>query len=269
MRIQITLQYKGTNYIGWQTQNVAVSVQQVLEKTLGKILNQKIHVAGSGRTDSGVHAFWQTAHFDLPDDCKIPLHKIHHGLTSLLPPDIGIISLKQVNEKFHAQFDVKKKTYRYLIFNSWIPSPFLDDMAWRIPYALDVAKMKKAAAMLKGEHDFSAFCAADSTAKSKVRRIFSVTIKTQKDFLFFHFERIKKQKIDYLKNKPCQLIVMDVCGKGFLKQMVRTIAGSLVDVGKGKMTLIEFKALLKHGDRKKAGRTAPAKGLGVMGVGYR
>ncbi len=259
-RVKLTLQYKGTNYHGWQTQPNGLSVQEVLEKTLSRILNQKIHVVAAGRTDAGVHALGQVCHFDLSDS-PIP-EKLFLGLNSLLPPDIAIIDVQIVPETFHAQKSVRKKIYDYFIFNSPIHSPFLKDTVWQVPYKLDIARMKQAARLLVGEHDFRAFCASGSSVKTTVRRIYGVKISVGANFMFAHL-------MGRRQDSPLRMIKISVTGNGFLKQMVRNIVGTLVDVGKGRTTLMQFKKILKSQDRRRAGMTAPAKGLFLRGVIYR
>ena len=248
MRIKLTVQYKGTNYHGWQVQPNGVTIQEVLQKTLHRILNQKVNVIGSGRTDSGVHALAQVCHFDCDKD--VETQKIILGLNSLLPVDISVVEAKVVSPTFHAQLSAKKKTYDYLLFNSKLRSPFLEDYVWRIPYSLDIKKMKQAAKLLVGEHDFRAFCASDSNAQTTTRKIYTISISVG-----------ERSKV------PLQ-IKISITGNGFLKHMIRNIVGTLVNVGRGKTTVLQFKKILKGRDRKKAGMTAPAKGLVLQAVVY-
>ena len=265
-RIKLTVQYKGTNYHGWQVQPNGVTIQEVLQKTLHRILNQKVNVIGSGRTDSGVHALAQVCHFDYvgarfprPGGETPPLQKIIYGLNSLLPEDIAVVDAKIVPQTFHAQLSAKRKTYDYTLFNSKLRSPFLEDTVWRIPYSLDIKKMKQAAKVLVGEHDFRAFCASDTDVKTTVRKIYKISISVGAPFMAPGFDESNPYKL---------LIRISVTGNGFLKHSIRNIVGTLVNVGRGKTTVAQFKNILQGKDRKKAGMTAPAKGLMLMKVRY-
>ena len=190
----------------------------------------------------------QVAHFDVSQAPFDP-SKLLHGFNSLLPEDISVLSLKAVPGDFHAQLSAKRKIYEYRIFNSAIRDPFLQEYSWRIPYPLDLAKMKKAAKMLVGEHDFRAFCASDSKAKTTVRKVYRIVIASP--------EGAKQSDI-----------IISITGSGFLKQMVRNIVGTLVDVGRGRMTVVEFQKGFKSCDRRRTGRAAPAKGLFLKDVIY-
>ena len=254
MRIKITIQYKGTNYCGWQVQPNGVTVQELIQKALARIFQKKINVIGSGRTDSGVHALGQVAHFDVEGEINFP--KFIHSLNSLLPDDIGIISAKKVPGTFHAQLTAKKKTYVYTLLNSRMRSVFLNDTVWQVIPSLDIKAMKKAAKYLIGIHDFKSFCAADSTAKTTVRKIYKITI-----------TKIPPRP-PLKKGGWGDLIQISITGNGFLKQMVRSIVGTLVEVGRGKRSVSDFQKILKACDRKKAGKTAPAKGLMLKEVIY-
>ncbi len=256
-RIKLTVQYKGTNYHGWQVQPNGVTIQEVLQKTLHRILRQKINVIGSGRTDSGVHALAQVCHFD--SQSEIDLKKIIYGLNSLLPDDISVIDAQIVSQNFHAQLSAKQKTYDYTLFNSKLRSPFLEDIVWRIPYSLDIKKMKQAAKVLVGEHDFRAFCASDTDVKTTVREIYKISISVGAPFMAPGFDESNPYKL---------LIRISITGNGFLKHSIRNIVGTLVNVGRGKTTVAQFKKILKSKDRKQAGMTAPAKGLMLMKVRY-
>lgn len=242
MRIKLTLQYIGTHYSGWQVQPNGVTIQEILQKALSQILQEKITVVGSGRTDAGVHALAQVAHFDTIKD--LSLFKICRGLNAILPKDISVLGAESVPRDFHAQLSAKSKTYAYQIWNHAIRNSFLQEYSWHMPYPLDIGRMQKAARYLVGEHDFKSFCAANSTAKTTVRRIKKIQI------------------------VPGPLIHFSITGSGFLKHMVRNIVGTLVEVGQKKRTPSDIKKILKSHDRRKAGRTAPAKGLFLVKVIY-
>lgn len=269
-RLKLTLQYKGTNYCGWQVQPNGITIQEVLQRTLFKITRHKVKIIGSGRTDSGVHALAQVCHFDwpspkgLPQSIKKDPHKLVLGLNSLLPDDIAVTDCQIAPNNFHAQTWAKKKQYNYFILNSLFRSPFLEDYAWRIPYPLNIEKMKKAAKLFIGEHDFKAFCAADSTAKTTVRRIYSITIGLKQHLPFLHTQDNERR----VPSNEQRIIRISITGNGFLKHMVRNIAGTLVDVGRGRQTITKLKKVIKSRDRRKAGATAPAKGLVLAKVVY-
>lgn len=262
IRIKLTLQYKGTAYCGWQVQPNGVTIQEILEKTLHRLFQKKINVIGSGRTDSGVHALGQVGHFDVPVDggswmVDGKLQRFVHSLNSLLPDDIAVIDAKIVPDTFHAQKSAKKKIYDYFILNSRIRSPFLTDTVWQIPVPLDIKKMRQAAKLLIGEHDFRAFCASDSTAKTTVRQIYRISI-----------GKIPLNPPLTKGESKGDLIRIAISGNGFLKYMVRNVVGTLVEVGKGRMTVTEFKKAFRSCDRKRTGQTAPARGLVLRKVVY-
>ena len=245
-RILLKIQYAGTNFFGWQKQPKKRTVQGELEAALKIVCNENVEVFASGRTDAGVHALGQCAHFDCP--VPIPPSKLKEVLNSLLPDDITILSAKEVAEHFHARFDVKKKMYRYRIYIGSVKDSFLLPYAEWVKYPLDLAMMKKAAKVLIGEHDFHAFCASATAVSDFVRTIYSIKI-------------IKPEE------NP-ELLDFFVEGNGFLYNMVRIIVGTLIDVGRGKMTVESVEEALKSGDRQKAGVTMPAKGLYLFSVKY-
>lgn len=256
-RYKITFAYNGSSFNGFQEQPGKPTVQAKFESVLKTLLKTHVRVIPSGRTDTGVHALAQVLHFEAPED-RADLSKdatFLFKLGSMLKPKILIINFTRCKRGFHAQFSVKKKNYCYLIYNAALPQPFLKDYAWHIKKPLDIAAMKNAAKHLVGRHDFSSFCASDSTAKDKVRKIFLVTIST-------------KHPAHFLKTKTDRFITLDFCGSGFLKQMVRILAGTLVAVGLGKITPDEIAQIMRAKDRRKACQTAPAQGLFLKNVQY-
>jgi len=209
----------------------------------------------------------QVCHFDWPKQKRMTsskaLGKLMLGINSQLPPDISVISCERAADSFHAQLSAKKKNYEYFIYNSPIKSPFNDPYVWRVPYRLNLKKMKKAAAFLKGEHDFKSFCAADSQAKTTVRYVYKLGVNVLNKYPSrFRFIEAGSKK------QEARSICISIVGNGFLKQMVRNIVGTIVDVGRGRTTLTEFKKILKAKDRRRAGMTAPAKGLFLKKVDY-
>lgn len=243
MRYAVTVEYDGTNYSGWQRQLNALSVQQVLEDALSDFLKEKIVLHASGRTDRGVHAAGQVAHFDT--DSAIPPHKIRFAVNSLLPEDVRIVDMKRVADDFHAQYDVIKKTYSYKMYVGNTLSPLRRLYYTRVLPPVDVEAMRRAAAELVGTHDFRAFCSTGSSAKTTVRTLYDVDLAVNGDE-----------------------IILTVTGNGFLYNMVRIIAGTLVFVGKGKLPADSVKRMLLTGERKLGGKTFPACALTLEKVSY-
>lgn len=241
--VKLTLEYVGTNYCGWQIQPNGLTVQEVIEKCLEKITGSQVRLCGAGRTDSGVHAEEQVAHFRV--ETRLEPHDFQRGLNSLLPWDIAVIDSVEESPEFHAQFSTTGKRYRYCILNRKHPSAFHYPFAWFLPYSLDENLMKEASRYLIGRHDFAAFQASKSDVTSTVREITRLEILRDGDTIKLFFE-----------------------GDGFLKHMVRIIVGTLVDFGAGRMKPEKMKEILGSGNRKKAGRTAPPHGLFLEKVYY-
>lgn len=259
--IKLIIEYDGTAYAGWQVQKGPLStvnrqqkrtIQEVLETTLQKILQEKVKVIGSGRTDAGVHALAQVA--NVHTHSIFSLQKIQKALNSLLPKDIGIRSIFQADPGFNSCSSARSKVYRYCIFHYPFASPFLERYAWQISYDLNIPLMKTEARALLGSHDFSSFCASGTGAKSKIRAIKRISVK---------------------KTVSCQLsavrrplLIIEIEADGFLYTMVRTIVGTLVEVGRGKLPQGSLRKILLGQDRRLAGRTAPAQGLFLVKVKY-
>ena len=240
MRVLLTIEYDGTNYSGWQAQKNALSIQETIEDAILRATGERVRVTGAGRTDAGVHALAQMAHFDT--DTTIPADKISYALNLVLPPDIRIRYSKEVPEWFHARKTAKTKHYRYVIYNDEHDCAINRNFCCFIRQPLDIAAMTKAASHFKGEHDFAAFCAQGSTP---VRTIFECTVE-----------------------KVGNYISIDVCGNGFLYNMVRIIAGTLIDVGRGRKKPEDIPKIILSKDRNNASATAPAKGLTLVSVIY-
>ena len=241
--LRLDLCYDGTRYRGWQrlgdTDN---TIQYKLEQTLGKILNETIEVSGSGRTDAGVHALGQVASFHCESD--MPAREILEELRRYLPEDIGIYSCREVSLRFHARLNAVRKTYRYRIWNSTEPCVFERRYVSIFPETLDIAAMECAAHYLEGEHDFSAFCSRAKSKKSTVRCITDLDV-----------------------SKEGNEIRITVSADGFLYNMMRIIAGTLIEVGRGER-LPESIPELFRGARSETGFLAPAKGLCLLKVEY-
>jgi tRNA pseudouridine38-40 synthase len=242
--IKLLIEYDGGNYQGWQVQPKGSTIQGMIEEKLSLLTGETIHLIGSGRTDAGVHALGQIAHFKTRS--KMDVRSIQRALNSLLPPDIGIQRAEEVGEDFHARKHSQSKVYEYQILNRNLRSVFHRGHAWHIPQELDLKEMKRAAQGLMGEHDFSSFRSAGSPTRTAVRRVI---------------------RAEWRKSRE-GLLRFEIEANGFLKQMVRAIIGTLVEVGKGKISSEEFQRILDSKDRKKAGPTAPAHGLFLKKVKY-
>jgi tRNA pseudouridine38-40 synthase len=242
--IKLTIEYDGTHYLGWQVQPEGTTIQGVLEEKLGLLTGEPVRLFSSGRTDSGVHALAQVAHFKTPS--QMDIRAMQKALNSLLPADIVIRKVEEVDEGFHARKHSKSKVYEYRILNRNLRSAFGREYFWYIPQKLNLAAMKKATQGLIGEHDFSAFRTVGSSTRTTVRRVTRAEWKRQRD----------------------GLLRFEIEANGFLKQMVRSIVGTLVEVGKGRIEVAEFQKILESKDRRKAGPTAPARGLFLKEVKY-
>lgn len=241
--ISLLVSYDGTAYHGWQCQPNAITVQETLQKTIEKITNGPAKLFGGARTDSGVHARGQVVNFY--SDSGIDLGSLEKGINSLLPPDIRIIRAEEVPEDFHSRYSAKSKTYVYLILNTLHDSPFYGRYAWHIRHDLDCASMRDALQHIKGSHDFSAFKKQDETYRSTVREVLRAGVGRRKEFVYVVLE-----------------------ATGFLRYMVRNIVGTLVPVGSGKLSSDGFREIMESRDRRKAGATAPAKGLFLKEIKY-
>jgi tRNA pseudouridine38-40 synthase len=243
--LRLQLQYDGTDFHGWQIQPNLPTVQGSLTEAIGSITAEEVHVNGSGRTDAGVHALAQVCNF--LTQSKIPPSNLQKALNSVLPPSIRVIKIEEVPEQFHARHDAKAKHYRYRILKDKWCSPFDFRYVHHHPRSLDLERMSRAAELIVGEHDFSAFCDSDSEVESKVRRVISS---------FFVFDT-RRNLIEY-----------NTCANGFLHHMVRNIVGTLLEVGKGSLSVARVETILGSKNRSNSGPTAPAKGLFLMSVSY-
>lgn len=242
--IKLTIEYDGTDYLGWQIQPGGKTIQGALEDCLKQITGEKIHVIGSGRTDAGVHALAQVAHFKTHS--PIDIHSLERALNSLLPKDILIKKVEEMDDEFHARKKAISKVYEYRILNRPLRSVFQRHYAWHIPQKLNRRAMEKATHYLVGEHDFSSFKSSGTSSRSFIRKVFRAEWKRDRE----------------------GILCFEIEANGFLKQMVRTIVGTLVEVGKGKISPEEFKEILHSKDRRRAGPTAPPHGLFLKEVKY-
>lgn len=244
MKIKLTLNYDGTAYCGWQRQKNGISVQETVENAVFALTGEKVSVVGSGRTDAGVHAQGQVACFEA--ETSVPPEKLYKALNVFLPPDIKAVKSERADDGFHPIKSAKKKTYEYTLYKSDVPLPLLERYAVMIGGDLDINAMRAAAKEIKGKHDFKSFSSTGSSVKTTVRTVYSVSVKEKSG-----------------------IIKISVCGNGFLYNMVRIIAGTLVKVGQGKATAETVKKMLSGGGRTLGGTTLPAKGLCLKKVEYK
>mgnify|MGYP001281790947 CR=1 FL=1 len=243
-RYKIKIEYEGTPFVGWQFQKNGQSVQEVLQKAIFNFSKEKVVVIGAGRTDSGVHALAQVAHFDLKKKIK------RKSLLPAINQNIGnkpvtVLKINKANKKFHARFDAKKRTYQYTIINRQSPLALQKNKAWHIRKKLNVKDMKKGAKLLLGTHDFSTFRASSCGAKSPIKTMEKISIKKNKDKLILEF-----------------------ISKSFLQQQVRSMVGCIKYVGEGKWKLDDFERIFKSKRRAKCAPPAPACGLYLKRVSY-
>lgn len=243
--IKLVLEYDGTDLAGWQRQKNGPSVQEHVERALAQMLGRAVDVVGASRTDAGVHALGQVAHFRT-DNRSIPLHGFRRGLNSMLPAAIAVVAARDESPEFHARFSARGKRYRYRVLARPDRSPHWRHHAWHRPHPLDLERMRRAARALVGRHDFSAFRAADCGANHPIRRITGIEVRAEEN----------------------ALIAIEVRGEAFLRNMVRIIAGTLVEVGENRRDPDEIAEVLESRERSCAGITAPARGLTLVEVDY-
>ena len=243
-KYKLIIEYDGTNYVGWQIQDNGNSVQQSLEKAIYKLTNEQVTVFGAGRTDSGVHAKGQVAHFEISKD--LPKDNIRDGMNQYLRPQpIAILNVEKVEGDFHARFLAKERIYQYFIINRRPPLTFQRQLIWVIYKKLDVEKMKEAATFFKGKHDFNAFRSIDCQSSTSIKTV-------------DHCSVVNNQ----------ESITIQVAAKSFLHSQVRIMVGTLVNVGESKIQPSDLKKIIEMKDRNKAGVTAPAHGLYLKEVIY-
>jgi tRNA pseudouridine38-40 synthase len=242
--IKLTVAYDGTGYVGWQRQASGESIQGLLEDVLSRIDNRAVTVHGAGRTDAGVHATGQVASARLA--CAHDAATLLRALNANLPPAVRVFEVVVMPDEFHARFSATGKTYEYRIWNGPIVSPMLRLYTWHVAQPLDVAPMQAAADAVPGEHDFGAFQGARSAVHSSVRRLRSAQWRLAGD----------------------GSLVFEIAGDGFLRYMVRSLVGTLVEVGHRRRDPDDLARLLANPDRARAGRTAPPEGLFLVKVEY-
>jgi tRNA pseudouridine38-40 synthase len=247
---KITVAYDGTGFVGWQRQASGTSIQGLLEDALRDLDRRDVTVIGAGRTDAGVHALGQVASFSLVRSIENAV--LVGALNARLPSAVRIVAAEAAPDSFHARFGATRKTYRYRLWNADVLSPFERQYCWHVSGPLDRSAMAGAAMLIEGRHDFSAFQAAGSAVRSTEREIFSSRIASAAEG----------------DSSDVALITYEVCGDGFLRHMVRTIVGTLVDIGRRRYPVEWIREVLIGRDRTRAGPTAPAGGLVLVAVEY-
>jgi len=243
-RYKLKIEYDGTMFVGWQFQKNGLSIQEVLQKAIFNLSKEKVTVTGAGRTDSGVHALEQTAHFDLKK--KVEKKKFLPALNQHIGnKPITILKINKINKKFHSRFDAKKRNYKYVIINRQSPLALQKNKAWHIRKKLDVGTMKKGAKLLLGTHDFSTFRASSCGARSPIKTMEKISIKKNKDKVTLIFT-----------------------SKSFLQQQVRSMVGCIKYLGDGKWNMDDFKKSFKSKNRLKCAPPAPACGLYLKSIKY-
>ncbi|MHB1314940.1 MAG: tRNA pseudouridine(38-40) synthase TruA [Christensenellales bacterium] len=243
MRVALLIEYDGSGYAGWQRQENALTVQEAIEQAIFKATGRQTVITGAGRTDAGVSALGQVAHFDT--GASIPADKYSYALNTILPPDIRIRQSREAAADFHARFDAVEKAYRYVFYNDCHHSALFRNLCCHVPQKLNIEAMEKAASQLAGEKDFRCFMAAGSVVKDTVRHITNIRLHQEGHYIFF-----------------------EVAANGFLYHMVRIMAGTLLEIGLGKRTVRSMEEALLSCDRKQAGVTAPPQGLTMLWVRY-
>ena len=242
-RIKLTVAYDGTAYCGWQVQPNGITVEEVLNHALSELTGEQIRVTGASRTDAGVHAEGNVAVFDT--ESSIPPERIAYAVNRGLPEDIVVVKSEEVSEGWHPRYQDSVKTYEYHILNREMPDPMRRFTAFHVSYPLDPDLMREAAEYLKGEHDFKSFCSIHTDVKDTVRTIYDLAVEKDGD-----------------------MIILRISGNGFLYNMVRIIAGTLIRVGRGAWPPERIKDILEAKDRQKAAATAPAGGLVLKNIRY-
>jgi tRNA pseudouridine38-40 synthase len=242
--LRMVLEYDGTANHGWQRQANGLTIQQVLEEKISVMTGETVKVIGSGRTDAGVHALGQIAHFKTA--ATIPEIHFLKGINSLLPRDIALKDLQEAAPSFHARYDAKSKVYQYQIVSGSVRPVILRQYAWFVPGPLDIERIREAASHFRGTHDFSSFCSVHSDAPDHIRTITDIQIEAGSD----------------------GLIKIEMEADGFLRHMVRGIVGTLVEIGRGKRSISGIQAVISAKDRRHGGMTAPPHGLFLKEVKY-
>jgi tRNA pseudouridine38-40 synthase len=295
--IRLVIAYDGTDFQGWQRQPRLPTIQTCLETAVARLTGEPVHVSGSGRTDTGVHALGQVANFKTGS--PIPCENLVKALNNLLPPTVRVKQAREVSASFHARYDVRAKTYRYRVLQAPVCSPFLWRFVWHYPFPLDVDRMEEAARVFLGEHDFTSFAAAGCEAGEKPRSKGDAGGDVQEELRIQNSESriprlnvgnaesprprgrdgsadrasgremVRNIVVSRLVRRPrASMLIYEVTGNGFLHHMVRNMVGTLMEVGRGKLAPRDVARILAARDRTLAGPTAPAQGLCLVKVDY-
>ena len=273
-RIKLTVAYDGTNYSGWQIQPNASTIEAVLDEAIQQVTGENIHVTGASRTDARVHALGNVAVFDTAS--TIPADRWAYVINRFLPEDVSVVESREVKPDFHPRHCNTLKTYEYKILSGTFPIPQLRNSAWHITFSPDIKKMREAAKLLVGEHDFKSFCCVRTQVESTVRTIYSIDI-IESPYLMLPSAADTQNSAVNLpetdagnnqKNISHRLITIRITGNGFLYNMVRIIAGTLIQVGRGQLEVSDISEMLERKDRTAAGQTAPPQGLTLMNIKY-
>ncbi|MBQ3408735.1 MAG: tRNA pseudouridine(38-40) synthase TruA [Clostridia bacterium] len=244
--IRLTIEYDGKDFNGWQKQPNKLNIQGEIERAIAELTgDENVDLIASGRTDAGVHALGQVANFKT-ENLSIPIEKFALAINTKLKKSIRVIKAEEVDERFHSRYTCKKKTYRFVINNNECESAIYRNLEYHMPVKLDIKKMQEAIRYFEGEHDFKAFKASGTSSKSSVRTIYKAEVRPAEN----------------------GRIYIELTGNGFLYNMVRIIAGTLVDVGMGKTPVEDIPSIIADGDRMRAGRTLPPNGLFLLKVNY-
>ena len=262
--LKLTIAYDGTNYAGWQRQINGLAIQQVLEEEIATIVGAHHPLNAAGRTDSGVHAAAQVASITI--DHPIPCDELLRALNARLKAgDIRIRAIEEMPDRWDARIFAKSKTYRYAIWNGAIPSPFFRHVVWHVAQPLDLDRMVRATTALLGEQDFVAFQGRRSDVKTTVRRMLAAEMREMN----LHTEQpIELSPLAGALDGGGRLFRFEITGTGFLRHMVRTIVGTLADIGRGQLAVEDMTAIIAARDRRRAGHTAPPHGLMLWKVQY-
>lgn len=246
VKFKLTIAYDGANYEGWQIQKIGTGVQEIVEGALAKLFPSKPRLHSSSRTDTGVHALGMIAHFEVPE-CKMPPRKLALAINAWLPEDVRVLAAARARKDFHARFDAAGKQYRYCVWNHTAMNPLLRRTAWHVPRKLDFKKMRAAAKLFVGKHDFQSFAANPGYQKETTVRTLT--------------------RCEVKRSGPLYTVIIE--GDGFLYKMCRGIVGTLVQAGLGKFPVEDVRHMLLKKDRRVAGMTAPAHGLVLWKVFYK
>lgn len=254
MRVRAAIAYDGTDYAGFQRQSDVATVQETIEVALAGVTQEQITIVAAGRTDAGVHALGQVVAFDT--DWRHGVAQLHKAMNAVLPSDIAVFELEEADADFHPRFDARRRLYRYRVFNGTIQSPLTRRYSLHVPYSLDADRMHEAAALLVGEHDFATF-GQPPQGRATVRRVFSAMWREVFSFGPFDAESGSGVCLEF-----------DIEANAFLYRMVRSVVGTLLEVGQGRMSVQMFKDVFKSGERGQAGKTVEPHGLCLMEVVY-